>query len=319
MTAPENPPTVAAPTRKPRDDEIDVWGLTHQGNVRQTNNDHFLLASVHKRLEVHRTSLPGLGRRPLGEERLAFVAMVADGVGSGQKGEEASRLALEIVTDYVATSMQAYFGADAREATLIEALQEAAMRCHAEVLRRAEERADHRGMATTLTLWLGVWPWHYLLQVGDSRYYLFREGALTQVTRDQTMAQELVDQGVLTWTEEVRAKWAHVLSSAIGGKQTAPVVTRVPADWRNVHLLCSDGLTKHVPDERIRERLATMTSAKQVCERLLQDALDGGGTDNITILVGRAIPSDQPAGEPGPDTASSPPAMTGGRPPRPAS
>jgi serine/threonine protein phosphatase PrpC len=56
-----------------------------------------------------------------------------------------------------------------------------------------------------------------------------------------------------------------------------------------VHLLCSDGLTKHVPDDRIRERLATMTSAKQACEALLQDALDDGGSDNVTMIIGRTI------------------------------
>jgi protein phosphatase len=68
------------------------------------------------------------------------------------------------------------------------------------------------------------------------------------------------------------------------------VVTRLQAEWGNVHLLCSDGLTKHVSDERIAERIASMTSAKQVCEQLVQDALDGGGSDNITIIVGRQVP-----------------------------
>jgi protein phosphatase len=66
--------------------------------------------------------------------------------------------------------------------------------------------------------------------------------------------------------------------------------------WGQVGLLCSDGLTKHVSDERIREQLRSMTSARQVCEDLLQDALDAGGTDNITVLVGRTVPS---AAEPG--------------------
>ena len=80
-----------------------------------------------------------------------------------------------------------------------------------------------------------------------------------------------------------------MLSSAIGGQKAAPVVTRIPSDDRNVHIMCSDGLTKHVSDDRIRERLATMTSAKQVCEALLQDALDDGGTDNITVIVGRIV------------------------------
>ena len=66
------------------------------------------------------------------------------------------------------------------------------------------------------------------------------------------------------------------------------MITRLRADWDNVHLLCTDGLTKHVSDEQIAERLRTMTSAKQACEQLLQDALDGGGSDNVTIIVGRA-------------------------------
>jgi protein phosphatase len=66
-------------------------------------------------------------------------------------------------------------------------------------------------------------------------------------------------------------------------------VTRVVRDWGTVVLLCSDGLTKHVSDDQIRERLASMTSAKQVAEQLLQDALDDGGTDNITMIVGRTL------------------------------
>ena len=60
----------------------------------------------------------------------------------------------------------------------------------------------------------------------------------------------------------------------------------------HVLLLCSEGLTRHVPDERIRDVLRSMTSARQACETLLQDALDGGGTDNITVVVGRAIQAD---------------------------
>ena len=70
---------------------------------------------------------------------------------------------------------------------------------------------------------------------------------------------------------------------------TDPVVTRLDMEWGTVVLLCSDGLTAHVPDDRIRERLCTMTSAKQTAEDLLRDALDGGGEDNVTIIVGRAL------------------------------
>jgi protein phosphatase len=67
------------------------------------------------------------------------------------------------------------------------------------------------------------------------------------------------------------------------------VVTRFDLTWDTVVLLCSDGLTRHVPDARIRERLRTMTSSRQVCDDLLQDALEGGGSDNITVVVRRAV------------------------------
>ena len=168
------------------------------------------------------------------------------------------------------------------------------MRAHQRVLERASADKGLRGMATTLTLWIITWPWAYLLQFGDSRYYLYRDGALQQVTRDQTLAQELIDRGVMTRSAAAGSPLTHVLSSALGGDQSAPVVTRIQATWDDVHLLCSDGLTKHVPDARIAGRLATMTSARQACEALLQDALDGGGTDNVTIAIARAVPKAQP-------------------------
>ncbi|MGH7532432.1 MAG: PP2C family protein-serine/threonine phosphatase [Gemmatimonadales bacterium] len=278
--------------RKPDDDEIDVFGLSHAGKVRPDNQDHFLLASLHKRLTIHHTNLTAAERLPFAERRLAFIAMIADGVGGGAGGAEASATTLETATEYILGSMDCYDRADpgGDETTFINALQDAAMRAHKAVQTRAETDKDGGRMATTLTLWMGVWPWYYLLQVGDSRYYLYREGTLSQLTRDQTMAQDLVDQGV--WTRAVgdQSRLANVLSSSIGGQTTMPVVTRLKADWENIHLLCSDGLTKHVSDERIAERLAAMTSAKQVCEQLLQDALDDGGSDNISIIVGLARP-----------------------------
>jgi len=278
--------------RKPRDDEIDVWGVTHPGKVRQTNEDHFLLGSLHKHLDVRATSLPADEQLRACDERLGFLAMVADGVGGHVAGEEASRMVLEDVTLYLTHSTATYYQSDAQSETFVELLQDAAMRSHERLLERAEADAELRGMATTLTLYMGIWPWVYLLQVGDSRYYTYREGVLTQVTRDQTVAQELVDQGIMKDSVAFKSRWAHVLSSAIGGRQTVPVVKRLPNEWGMIHLMCSDGLTKHVSDERIAERLGAMRSAREACEGLLQDALDGGGTDNITIIVGRPIMRD---------------------------
>ena len=292
MTAPATSAAGPAQGRKPRDDELDVFGLTHPGLVRRENQDHFLIASLRKDLVVHATSLGDLGALGGPRERSAFIAMVADGVGGGQRGEEASRLAVHIVTRYIAESVRCYYASPDEDTHLLETLQAAAHRCHEDVLRHAEEDPDRRGMATTLTLWLGLWPRGYLVQVGDSRCYLLHRGELTQVSRDQTMAQELVDLGVLARTELETSRLAHTLSSSIGGRHSAPVVTRMAQEWGDVGLLCSDGLTRHVSDQRIRDRLRSMTSARQVCQDLLQDALDGGGSDNITILVGRAVRSD---------------------------
>lgn len=283
-----NTPANTSPPRKPRDDEIDVYGLTHPGKVRKVNQDHFLLGSLRRRLDIIATSLPA-SEFPALNERAVFLAMIADGVGGTENGEEASRLALEEATQYLSQCTDCYYHGDAESDVFVDTLQAAATRCHARVAERAAQDPERRGMATTLTLFIGVWPWSYLLQVGDSRYYVYRNKELSQVTRDQTMAQELADQGVMTRSAAFASRWANVLSSSIGGKQTAPVVTRMTSHWDNIHLMSSDGLTKHVTDERIAERLRTMQSAKQCCEALLQDALDGGGTDNISIIVARTI------------------------------
>jgi protein phosphatase len=282
---------------KPADSEIDIWGLTHTGKVRTENQDHFLICQLRKQILVHRTSLPDIGKLPLEGERLAFLAMVADGVGRGSLGEEASRLAVEAVTRYASESIQSYYATDATDGgVFVSALSDAALRCHADLVRRAKEGTGGATMATTLTLLISVWPKAYVVQVGDSRYYVLREGELSQISRDQTVAQDLVDQGVISSSQAAKTRWADVLSSAIGGSEATPVVTSFEHNWGYVHLLCSDGLNKHVTDERIAERLRSMTSARQVCEDLVQDALDGGGTDNVTVVVGRAL---RPASSPG--------------------
>jgi len=286
MTRHDTPPI----TRIPRDDEIDVFAISHPGKVRKTNQDRYLLATINKRVNLISSNLDEEERLPVDDQRLAFLAMIADGVGGGTGGAEASATTLETVMQYVNDSMLVFYGARADETGFAELLQAAAMRAHEAVLKRRAEQGVLGTMATTLTLYFSIWPTYYLLQLGDSRYYLWRDGKLRQVTRDQTMAQDLVDEGVMTRAAAAKTPMANVLSSAIGGDTTHPVVTRLHADWHNVHLMCSDGLTRHVSDERIAEILSSMTSSKQAGEQLLQEALDAGGSDNITIILGRPSP-----------------------------
>jgi len=263
--------------------------VTHPGKVRRDNQDHYLLCSLRRQIVVRGSSIPQadtvLGTE---SERLASMAMVADGVGGAAKGETASRVALTGIARYVSRSLRCYYRSEEGE-DFSETLQQGARECHEELRRLAEEESEHRGMATTLTLLLSVWPRAYLLQVGDSRCYLLRNGELTQITRDQTMAQEMVDLGIMKPEQVAGTRLEHTLTSSIGGSHTQPTVTRFDMNWGHVLLLCSDGLTRHVSDDRIREVLRSMTSARQACETLLQEALDGGGTDNITVVVGRAV------------------------------
>jgi serine/threonine protein phosphatase PrpC len=279
--------------RRPLDSEVDVYGLTHPGKVRKNNEDHFLICALRKHVEVYHTSLPDPSVLTH-NERVAIMGLVADGVGGAKAGEEASRLALEHVTRYVTESLECYYTSDPNDdSSFIHELEEAALKVHSEIAVEAATNKEHEGMATTLTLWLGMWPNAYLLQVGDSRCYSLRDGELVQISRDQTMAEEFVKQGIFNRGDAAFKRWANVLSSAIGGPQAAPSVTKVPQSWNSVGLMCSDGLTRHVSDERIKEVLSTLSSAKEGCETLLQDALDAGGEDNITIIIGRSVPHEE--------------------------
>jgi len=268
---------------KPRNDEVDVFGESHRGLVRPDNQDHFVVCSLQKAARVHATNIP-LELFDTSSEWMAFIGMVADGVGGHVGGEQASRAAIEAVVSYLSAAVGWYhISHPGDEAGSLDALADAARRSHEAVLERAQEHPELTGMATTLTLAVVVWPKLYLVQVGDR----LRPGRLEQLSRDQTVAQELIDKEGLPADQVLHGRWAHVLTSAIGST-TLPVVTSMDVVRDDVWLLCTDGLTKHVPDARIEQQLRDMTSAAQVCRALVQDALDGGGTDNVTVVVGRS-------------------------------
>jgi protein phosphatase len=260
--------------------------------VRTENQDHFLLATVHLQVVVHGTSLPSPEALPLRGERMATILLVADGVGGGVAGGGASRLAPETVMRYVASSLRCYHTVGPlRDREFLDALTAAAFEAHDAV--RADAAAQHAGAtnATTLTLGIVVWPWLYVVQVGDSRYYYYAGGKLRQISRDQTVAEELAAKGLLSASQAQASPLSNMLSSAIGADTAMPVVSRVDVrDRGSVQLVCSDGLTKHVSDDEIAQMLQNMESAEQVCRALVQTALDRGGRDNITVVVGRARP-----------------------------
>ena len=274
--------------QRPGDTELDLFGLTHPGRVRKENQDHFMLCTVHPQVVVHGTSLPDVDQLPLRGSRLATYMLVADGVGSGSGGGEASRLALGAVMQYVTTSLRSYHSAgSASDQEFYDAMTAAAMEAHAKVLAESASQPEAK-MATTLTLAVAVFPWMYVTQVGDSRCYRYWDGDLVQMTRDQTVAQGLVDQGILPAERAANSPFSHVLSSAVGGGEATPVVNRIEIPRGCVILLCTDGLTKYVEAAELSREIEEMDSSEQLCRRLLALALDRGGNDNITIISARA-------------------------------
>jgi protein phosphatase len=270
-------------TVRPQMSDIDVFGLTHPGLRRPINEDQFFIATIHKTMQVYSTSLPADALPELTSESRGWLFMVADGVGGRPEGEKASATALRAIAEYVTHTMRFYYRDDPRhtEASFLRDLQNAVLRSDEVV------RAQAEGTATTLTMIAVRWPRAYLIQVGDSRCYRLRDGRLEQLTKDQTMAQALVDAGVLPAGAAEGSRWRHVLSSAIGGRETTPVTTPMDCRWSDVVLLCTDGLTKHVSDDEIKAELASAKSSEAICRSLLALALDRGGSDNITLVAGR--------------------------------
>jgi protein phosphatase len=221
---------------------------------------------------------------------------VADGVGGGKGGEEASSRALDTIVRYVAGSSVFFSNLDAEgQRALLHDLTLSVQWSHAAVRNEAAGRTSLQGMATTLTMAFVLWPRTYVVQIGDSRCYHLRPPRLLQVTKDQTMAQEMIDQGLLPAAAAERSPLSHVLSQAVGNKDSEiwPEISSLDLQPGDTLLLCTDGLTKHLAEPEIVELLMKADSAKEACAGLVDAALAAGGSDNLTVVVTRWL-ADQP-------------------------
>jgi len=276
-------PSSLRPTRR----DVDTFGMCHVGLVRDQNQDHFLVATLHKSMQVQQTTLPRDELGPLVSGARGYVFLVADGVGSNPWGEEASGSALRAIADYVIHGMEGEAHADPdHERWVVDRLRRSVEHGHRAVVD-AGEAGGKRGMATTLTMVTIYWPRAYVIHVGDSRGYRLRGAELTRVTHDQTMAQAMVDAGALTPAAAEQSRLKHVLWSALGGKEASPQVATLDVEWEDVMLLCTDGLTKHVSDQELRDELLRGRSAEESCRALVDLALARGGSDNVTVVIGR--------------------------------
>lgn len=263
---------------------IDIAGLSHTGKVRRSNEDHFAIMTMRKSVEIDATSLQDSSLLDRVRRPVAHIFVVADGVGGAAGGQIASGVAVRSVVEYLAEAIGCAQDFDVeREQTFLDHLSGAVERGHE---RLKEMFQTQGGPATTLTMVTLVWPRAYVVHVGDSRGYYLRGGKLRQFTRDQTMGDYLVDIGAVTEQHATKAGLYNVLSSAVGG-DLVPSVGVVDLADGDALLLCTDGLTKHVPDDQIASILVS-GPAQSVANALVDAALEGGGTDNITVVVAKA-------------------------------
>lgn len=266
---------------------VDLAGLTDVGRRRKANEDHFVIASLQKTVKVRQTSLadPRVFDRLRGSEGLLMV--VADGVGGRPGGAVASETAIRTLVEYIGQAAGCFqqLAVD-QEHEFLEQLEAGVLEAHRRLVADHGNRTD--GPATTLTMAMLIWPRAYIVHVGDSRAFYLRKGRLRQITRDQTTGEYMVDAGA--WTEEQArsAPLGSALASALGSEELTPTIGLVDLQPGDTLLLCTDGLTRHVPDERIGELLGGAASAEASCRSLVDAALAGGGSDNITVVVARA-------------------------------
>lgn len=277
---------------RPVTSDVDVFGLTHRGHVRSTNADHFLIASFHRLLRVHATSIGEIGPRE--SESRGFILVVADGVGGLDAAAEGSARALATVSQHLlhASEICSQMAIE-NEESAIEELKTAVGHAHQALLDEARQ-SGAPASATTLTMYAAFWPRAFVVNVGDSRMYRLRGNDFLRLTTDQTVAQMMVEAGAMTPESAERSRLKHVLWSAVGSSELAPEVLVTDCDIRDRTLLCSDGLTKHVSDDEIRDYLAADLTSEAMCKALLEVALARGGTDNITIVSGRVRRSALP-------------------------
>lgn len=237
------------------------------------------------RLEVAALSDPGR-ERPRNDDSFLVresptVLGVCDGMGGHRGGDVASRIAVEVIAANLDRSVSDDESCETR-------LRRAVVVASRSILACADAQPALRGMGTTATVAALDESDLVIAQVGDSRAYLLRDDQLVQLTRDQTLARMLFEQGQLSEEELENSDLAHVILEAVGVKELPQVVlSRTALRDGDVLLFCSDGLSGPVPDARIREILVAGGSLNALTQALVDEANQRGGPDNVTCVLAR--------------------------------
>lgn len=261
--------------------KVEVFGRTDVGKTRDHNEDSFLVADLTRRIA---SLQPEVREHEVGARGTLFV--VADGMGGAAAGEIASDLAV----DSIYAHMIGEWGNDPEVSAQRFAfrLKEAVEFANARIHEYAKTHPEHRGMGTTTTA-AGVFEKAlYLTQIGDSRGYLIRAGRITQITKDQSLMQRLVDAGELTEEEAAVSERRNIILQALGPDAHVKVdLTQQELCRGDMLIMCSDGLSGLVPKDDMLTIATATTDLVTVCKELIDLANTRGGPDNITCIVAR--------------------------------
>ena len=207
-----------------------------------------------------------------------ILVAVSDGLGGHAAGEVASAISVDAL--FEGATKEAAPGLD-EEARLRGIVSWASRH-----VRKVGERIDRRGMGATLTAIFFHRAGSYVAQIGDSRAYRIRDGEITQLTRDQSYVQALVDRGMLTPEEAEHSPQKNLVMQVMGqSKDVSAAVEKLEIEPGDRYLLCSDGLSNSINDDEILRFASEPATPDQACDALIAKANEAGGRDNITVVL----------------------------------
>ena len=208
------------------------------------------------------------------------VYIVADGMGGHAAGEVASEMAVRIIARELGDL------SSVSDSTAAERVRTSIMQANSAIFERTLSEQDKRGMGTTATAMVLLGGNYLIGQVGDSRAYVLRDGALTQVTKDHSYVQEQVDAGYLSPEEARTHPYSNVITRCVGANvDVAPDVYSGALRPGDVYLLASDGLTGMIEDEDLHRMMLRAVEPQQLADELVDEANRRGGLDNVTVIV----------------------------------
>ena len=277
--------STAAPGPRSSEVKLDVAAQTHTGKVRESNEDNYLVARGSRSLEMLLSSIPA--QVPPRSDEIGYAMIVADGMGGAAAGEVASSTAMVSLVNLVLNTPDWILQTEEpMPEEIMSRMQERFLKVDAAVSDRASETPELAGMGTTLTVAWSIGHDLFVGHVGDSRAYMHRGGKLYLLTKDQTLAQSMIDGGMMKASDNLATRFKHVLTQAIGtGGALHPEIRRWRLEDGDRLLLCTDGLNDMLDDSAVNAILAEHERATDACQALLNRALDNGGVDNITVIV----------------------------------